>query len=146
MRGDTNPIVRLVSSPPFIRLCRIAIGLVMIAAALGKIGDPAAFATQIHRYRLIPVGTENLLAIVLPWVELIAGLALVLGVRARSAAWLSSAMMVVFTLAVGLAVARGLDIECGCFGTADATRVGGLKLAENLLLTGTAIIASLRLR
>lgn len=146
MNGDTNPIVRLASSPPFIRLCRIAIGLVMIAAALGKIGDPGAFATQVHHFRLIPVGAENLLAIVLPWVELIAGLALVLGVRARSAAWLSAAMMVVFTLAVSLALARGLDIECGCFGTADASRVGGLKLAENLLLTGAAIIASLRLR
>jgi uncharacterized membrane protein YphA (DoxX/SURF4 family) len=79
-------------------------------------------------------------------VELIAGLTLVLGVHARSGAWLSSAMMVVFTLAVGAAVARGLDIECGCFGTADATHVGGMKLAENLLFTGAALVASLRLR
>lgn len=137
---------RLLTSPIFVRLCRIAIGLVMIAAALGKIGDPGAFSAQIHNFRLIPVAAENLLAVLLPWVELIAGLALVLGVRARSAAWLSAAMMVVFTFAVSLALARGLDIECGCFGTADATRVGGMKLAENILLTGAAIVASLRLR
>ena len=141
-----NPIARFLSSPWVIRLCRIAIGLVMIAAALGKIGDPAAFATQVHHYRLIPVGAENLLAILLPWVELLAGLALVLGVRARSGAWLSAAMMAVFTLAVSAAVARGLDIECGCFGTADASRVGGMKLLENLLLTGAAFVASLRAR
>jgi len=141
-----NPIARFLTSPWVIRLCRIAIGLVMIAAALGKIGDPAAFATQIHHYRLIPVGVENLLAILLPWVELLAGLALVLGVRARSGAWLSAAMMAVFTLAVSAAVARGLDIECGCFGTADASRVGGMKLLENLLLTGAAFVASLRAR
>ena len=139
-------VARVISHPVLIRVCRIGIGLVMLAAALGKIGDPAAFATQIHHFRLIPIGAENLLAIVLPWVELIAGLTLVLGVHARSGAWLSSAMMVVFTLAVGAAVARGLDIECGCFGTADATHVGGMKLAENLLFTGAALVASLRLR
>ena len=54
--------------------------------------------------------------------------------------------MTVFTVAVSLAVARKLDIECGCFGTADASRVGGLKLLENVLLTGAALVASLRLR
>ena len=141
-----GPIARLLSSPLLIRVCRIAVGLVMLAAALGKIGDPAAFSTQIHHYRLIPAGAENMLAILLPWVELLAGLALVLGVRARSGAWLTAAMMTVFTLAVGVAVARGLDIECGCFGTADASHVGGMKLVENLLFTGAALVASLRLR
>jgi len=51
-----------------------------------------------------------------------------------------------FIVAIVMVIVRGMTVECGCFGTADATRVGGLKLAENLLLTGTAIIASLRLR
>jgi uncharacterized membrane protein YphA (DoxX/SURF4 family) len=139
-------VARAISSPLLVRVCRIGIGLVMLAAALGKIGDPAAFSTQIHHYRLVPVGAENLLAILLPWVELLAGLSLVLGAHARSGAWLSAAMMAVFTLAVSTAVARGLDIECGCFGTADASHVGGMKLAENLLLTGAALVASLRLR
>jgi len=139
-------VARVISSPMLVRVCRIGIGLVMLAAALGKIGDPGAFSTQIHHYRLVPVGAENLLAVLLPWVELLAGLSLVLGPHARSGAWLSAAMMAVFTLAVGTAVARGLDIECGCFGTADASHVGGMKLAENLLLTGAALVASLRLR
>jgi len=139
-------VARVISSPMLVRVCRIGIGLVMLAAALGKIGDPAAFSTQIHHYRLVPVGAENLLAVLLPWVELLAGLALVLGPHARSGAWLSAAMLAVFTLTVGTAVARGLDIECGCFGTADASHVGGMKLAENLLLTGAALVASLRLR
>ena len=141
-----NPVARMLTAPLTIRLCRVVVGLVMLAAALGKIADPGSFASQIHHFRLLPEGGENLLAILLPWVELVAGLALVLGVRARSAAWLSTGMMVVFTLAVGLAVARGLDIECGCFGTSDATKVGGTKLVENLLITGAAIVASLRLR
>jgi uncharacterized membrane protein YphA (DoxX/SURF4 family) len=141
-----GPIARLLSSPILIRVCRIAVGLVMLAAALGKIGDPGAFSSQIHHFHLTPIGAENLIAAVLPWIELVAGLALVLGPYARSAAWLSAALMIVFTVAVGSAVARKLDIECGCFGTADATHVGGVKLAENLLITGAALVASLRLR
>jgi uncharacterized membrane protein YphA (DoxX/SURF4 family) len=129
-----------------VAVCRILIGLVMLAAALGKIGDPGAFASQIHHYRLIPVAGENLLAITLPWIELVAGLALVLGVRARSGAWLATAMMVVFTAAVGTAIARHLDIQCGCFGTADATRVGARKLLENVGFLALSIVASLRPR
>ena len=141
-----SAIARVLGSPLLIRLCRIGVGLVMIAAALGKIGDPGAFASQIHHFRMIPVAGENLLAITLPWVELLVGLAMVLGPRARSGAWLSLAMMVVFTVAVGQAMARGLDIECGCFGTADAQHVGTVKLLENLGLTAAAWIAALRSR
>jgi uncharacterized membrane protein YphA (DoxX/SURF4 family) len=142
----SNPLARFLTSSILIRFCRVAIGLVFIAAALAKIGDAGSFAAQIHNYRLLPVAAENLVAILLPWVELIAGLALVLGVQARSGAVLTAAMMVVFTAAVGQAVARNLDIECGCFGTADAGKVGAMKMLENLVFTGTAIIASLRLR
>jgi putative oxidoreductase len=138
--------LELLRSPLAIRLCRIVVGLVMLAAALGKIGDPTAFASQIHHFRLMPIAGENLLAITLPWIELLVGLALVLGVRARSGAWLALAMMVVFTAAVGQAMARGLDIECGCFGTADAQHVGTVKLLENLAITAASVIASLRAR
>jgi uncharacterized membrane protein YphA (DoxX/SURF4 family) len=129
----------------FIRVCRIALGLVLLAAALAKIGQPAAFATQIHHYHAIPVAPEHLLAVILPWVELLAGLALVTGMRARAGAWLGLAMMVVFTLAVAQAMARGLNFECGCFGTGDATRVGLKKLLENLALTVVALLGARRL-
>jgi len=141
-----SPAARFLTSPALVGSCRFAVGLVLLAAALAKISDPAAFATQIHHFRLIPVAAENSLAIGLPWIELITGLALVLGVRARSGAWLAAAMMIVFTLAVGSAIARNLDIQCGCFGTADATHVGTRKLLENLAIAGAALIASLRAR
>jgi putative oxidoreductase len=136
----------LLTSRWLVGLCRIAIGVVFVAAALSKIGDPAAFATQIHNFRLAPTALENLVAALLPWVELLAGLALVLHVRARAGAWLALAMMAVFTVAVAIAMARHLDFQCGCFGTMDATRVGAKKLLENLVLTGTALVASLRSR
>ena len=141
-----NAGLRLLSSAPLVGLCRLVTGLVLLVAALSKIGEPSVFARQIAHYDVIPIGLENVIAITLPWIELVTGLALVLGVRARSGAWLATGLMVAFTLAVAQAVARRLDIECGCFGTTDATRVGTSKLLENLALTIASLIASLRAR
>jgi uncharacterized membrane protein YphA (DoxX/SURF4 family) len=126
-----------------LRVARVAIGLVFVAAALGKIGDVGAFAGQIVNYRLAPLGIVNLAAVTLPWIELLAGLALVLGVRARSGAVIVLVLMVLFTVAVGSAWARGLDFECGCFGKASAATIGARKFAENVGLTVLAAVASL---
>ncbi len=140
-----NARARLVSSSTFIRVCRIALGLVLLAAALAKVGNPAAFATQIHHFHAFPAALEPLLAVTLPWIELLAGLALITGLRARAGAWLGLAMMVVFTLAVVLAMSRGLNFECGCFGNADATRIGIKKLIENVALTAVALVGARRI-
>ena len=126
-----------------VRLCQLAIGVLLLASSLAKLGDLPAFATQIGHYHLVPLAAVNLMAMTLPWIELVAGLALVVGVRPRSAAWIALAMMLVFTVAIGTAMARGLDFECGCVGTADATRVGAVKLLENLLFTALAAVGSL---
>jgi len=139
-------LMRVLRHPGVVLVAQLGIAVVFLAAALGKIGDPGTFAKQIHYFRLLPVGLENLMAITLPWVELMAALALLLRYRPRAGAVICAALMGVFLFAVGAAVGRGLDIECGCFGTADATHVGGMKLAENLLFTGAALVASLRLR
>jgi uncharacterized membrane protein YphA (DoxX/SURF4 family) len=129
-----------------LRLTRVALGAVLLAAALAKIGDLPGMALQVHNYRLAPIWSENLVAIVLPWIELCTGLALVVGVRARAAAVLGLALMVLFTIAVGSAWARGLDFECGCFGKAGASHIGARKFAENLGLIVLALAASLRRR
>lgn len=121
---------------------RIAIGLIFLAAALGKIVDLPAFALQIHNYRIAPVWSENLIAMVLPWVEMLAGLALVLGIRPRAGAVVATTLLLVFTAAVALAWARGLDFECGCFGKASAGRIGLRKLVENLGMLALAAVAA----
>jgi len=129
-----------------IRVCQVLIGLLFTAAALAKMGDLRSFAMEVHNFRMMPVAVEHLVAMTLPWIELVAGLALILGLRARSGAMLATALMTVFTLAVLIAMARGLDIECGCFGTADATRVGVVKFLENAGMLALAAIGSLRAR
>lgn len=132
--------------PRLVRVARWVIGLVMVWAGLAKIGNPAAFASQVHNFSMVPVAVENLIAICLPWIELVAGLAMIFGIRARAGAVVSTALLGVFTLAVAIALALGLDIECGCFGNADASRVGWVKIGQNLAMLAGAAIASLRVR
>jgi putative oxidoreductase len=127
-----------------VRLCQLAIGLVFLLAALTKIGDAADFARQIHHYRLVPFGLENLLAITLPWIELLVALVILLGINPRVGSVASAGLMALFVVAVGIAIARGLDIECGCFGTADASHVGLTKLLENTGLLALALVGSRR--
>ena len=134
------------SRPATVRTCQILIGLLFAVAALAKLGDLHAFAQQVHNFRLVPGVLENFVAMTLPWVELVAALALLSGFRARSAGVVVALLMTVFSLGVLLAMVRGLDIECGCFGTGDATRVGVAKVLQNAALLGLALVASVRPR
>jgi uncharacterized membrane protein YphA (DoxX/SURF4 family) len=137
-----SAIARFLGHRRTVLLCQVAVGLVFLAAALAKIGDAASFARQVHHFRVVPFGLENLVGITLPWIELLAALAILLRLAPRSGSVVAAGLMVLFTAVVGAAVARGLDIECGCFGTADAARVGAAKLVENLGLLALAVIAS----
>ena len=137
-------LLGLLRRPITIRLCQIAIGLIFIVAGLAKIGDAAAFAKQVHNFRIAPVVLENLVAATLPWVELVAGVSLVIGLRARAGAVITTSLMAVFTLAVIAAVAKGLDIDCGCFGTSDGQAVGLTKIAQNFGMLAISVVATLR--
>ena len=135
-----------VTSRPVVGTARVVLGLLFAWAALAKIGDGRAFAEQVHNFRLLPVALENLAAMTLPWIELVAAMALVLGVRARAGAVIATAMLTVFTAAVLSALYRGLDIGCGCFGTSDLTRVGWAKVGQNLAMLALGALGSLRAR
>ena len=127
-------------------LCQTVLGLILLLAALTKIGEAGVFARQIHYYRLVPFGLENLVAITLPWIELAMALAILLRLDPRAGAVTGAWLMGLFVLIVGIAVARGLDIECGCFGTTNASHVGLAKLLENTCLLAVAVVACLRPR
>ena len=126
-----------------VRGSQIVIGLIFAWAALAKLGDLEAFATAVHNFRIVPVATENLLAVTLPWIELVAAVALILNVQARCAAVLLASLLVLFTLGIALAMMRGLSFECGCFGKDDSTSVGVVKLLQN---TGMLIVAAISVR
>lgn len=138
-----NALVAKLAHPVPVRLAQLVVGLVFVAAALAKIGDAAYVAQQVHNYRLAPLWAENLVATVMPWVELVAGVALVVGPRRRAGGVIVLAFMLLFTFAVGAAWARGLDFHCGCFGKAGAGMIGAQKFFENVGLTLLAAIAIL---
>jgi len=104
-----------ISHPLLVSLLRVALGAVFIVASLDKIQDPEAFATSIANYRLLPYKLINGIAIVLPWLELVTGTLLVLGVWIRASTMIVWGLLLAFSVAISQALARGLDINCGCF-------------------------------
>lgn len=99
---------------------QIALGIIFVVAAWPKIVDPPSFAHMIYNYRILPAGLINISALVMPWVELVIGLCLILGVWVRPARWIVAAMLVVFMIAISINLARGNAIDCGCFDTSAA--------------------------
>ena len=94
---------------------RVLLGAVFIYASLLKIADPVAFAGSVAAYKILPYFASYLTAAVLPFVELSCGLLLVCGYRVKGGALIIAIMNVVFMIALGAAIVRGLDIDCGCF-------------------------------
>lgn len=94
---------------------RVILGGVFIYAAVPKIADPVAFAGSVANYQLLPYFWNYVAAAVLPFLELICGILLVTGYRVRTGAFLIALLNLAFIAALASAIARGLDIDCGCF-------------------------------
>ena len=94
---------------------QIALGLIFVVAAWPKIIDPPSFAHMIYNYRILPGSLINISSLVMPWVELLAGLALILGIWTRPARWIVGLLLAVFMIAIAFNLARGNAIDCGCF-------------------------------
>ena len=113
---------------------RIIVGLVFIVTGTSKIVDPTLFAREISNYDMMFPPFINLIAIVLPWVELVVGILFICGIRIKANTILLAAMLLVFNIAVATAWARGLDINCGCYSNIAEQTVGIQKLAENFAM------------
>ncbi len=100
---------------PVVLIARLILGGVFIYASLDKIAHPAEFAKAIGNYHVVPFGLENLMALALPWLELIAGICLIAGIMVDGATIMVILMNIVFIFAISQALARGISIECGCF-------------------------------
>ncbi len=125
---------KLLSNKYLLILFRIIVGFVFIYAGILKISDPAGFSDAINNYDLLPLSFVNFFAITLPWIEVVAGLFLLFGISVKENSFIISVMLVVFIFAIVISLGRGLNIECGCFGTSSGSKVGIIKLLENSLL------------
>ncbi|MEW6238131.1 MAG: MauE/DoxX family redox-associated membrane protein [Candidatus Omnitrophota bacterium] len=123
------------TNPYFCLALRLFLGGVLIYAGAAKLFDMPGMARAIANYRLLPDSLVNIVAMILPPVELLAGIGLILGLCFDGALAITTLLLLVFLAAIESAILRGLDIQCGCFGTSDAELVGtGVLLRDAMLL------------
>jgi uncharacterized membrane protein YphA (DoxX/SURF4 family) len=130
---------------------RVVLGAFFVYASLDKIWSPPAFAKIVYQWQVVGPVPSNLVAVTLPWVELLAGLLLVAGVWRRESALVIALLLLVFIVAAGSVMVRGLDVEnCGCVSLTKVepasswppawTRgVGWFLVGRNLALLGVAL-------
>lgn len=109
---------------------QFVLAAVFFVAAISKIADPPGFAHQLHNYRLLPDSALNAFALVMPWLELLTGLALFVGLWRRTAAAIIAVLLLVFMGALGINLARRHPIDCSCFSTASTQRSDEERLTE----------------
>lgn len=120
-------------------VCAIGVAAYFVYAAYGKIKDPRQFAVDIGNFRMVPLAFQNLMALLMPWWEVGAAVALVIPRTRRAGTILVSALLLVFIVAVAYAAFyKGLDINCGCTGK-NSSRVGWLTILRNLGLLAGAL-------
>lgn len=101
--------------PGTLAFCKIFIGFLFILSSVTKIPETAKFADSIANYQLLPKAMLMPMAIIVPWIQMIAGIMIILDIYPRSSAFILSGLLVVYIIAIAQAWARGIDIECGCF-------------------------------
>jgi len=110
----------------------LSVGAVFGYAGYIKIGDTEHFLSSLLTYELFPHGVASLLAIYLPWLEVLIGACLITGIMRKGGELLAWLMLAAFLLSIGQAWARGLSIDCGCFG---GTNISS-EASDYLLLIG----------
>jgi uncharacterized membrane protein YphA (DoxX/SURF4 family) len=110
------------AEPWILRVLAVIFGGVFIYAGVVKASDPGLFLIDIRSYDMQIMHDPHAawLAISLPWLEIFAGFAVVIGVFRSSGLFILNALLIVFFVAIGWAWYRGIDIKCGCFGSSDA--------------------------
>jgi len=97
-------------------LSRLILAGIFIYAGVTKGNNPVEFAGQVANYQLLPYAWNYLVAATLPYLELLCGTLLLLNKRVRPALLVLFALNLIFMLALGSLIVRGIDIDCGCFG------------------------------
>ena len=107
-------------------LFRLILGGVLLVAGALKVTDPYSSATSVRAYQILPIDLANFLGFLLPFAEVAIGIFLIVGIWVRLGAIAGGALMVMFIIAIGQAWARGISLDCGCFGK------GGLLETDEL--------------
>jgi uncharacterized membrane protein YphA (DoxX/SURF4 family) len=125
---------KFVNLQPWLGLAaRLILGGVLFAAGYLKIGTPDKSQMAVRAYEMLPISVANMLGLILPFVEIVIGALLILGSLTRFMAALGGFTMFIFIIAISQAWARGLNIDCGCFGGGGAVAPGETKYLQEIL-------------
>ena len=109
---------------------QLALGIFFVVASLPKLGDPPSFAHMVYNYRIVPGALINLMALTMPWVELLCGVALILGIWKDAARTLIALLLLVFIVAISINLVRNNAIDCGCFDVTAAGKTHEERIAD----------------
>lgn len=115
-----------------IAILRIYLALIFILSGLEKINDLNGFAQSIENYKILPMALINITAITIPWIEVITGALLLLGINIKENSLIILFLLLIFTTALIIALAKGLNINCGCQGAAYMQKINVTKIFENI--------------
>jgi uncharacterized membrane protein YphA (DoxX/SURF4 family) len=127
-RARLAPLWAFLRGPYPTLVSRLVVGGVFLLTGILKALDVAGFARSIRAYQMVPDGLVPVMANGLPWVEIIVGAYVLAGLYRRWSALAAGALLLIFMIAMGQALARGLTLQCGCFGTA----LSGAALREDV--------------
>ena len=122
-----------ITQPWLTLLARLILGGVLIAAGALKVGNLQKSAMAVRAYEMLPVWMANLFGYALPWIEIGIGLLLVLGALVKINGLLGALIMLAFIIAIAQAWARGLSIDCGCFGDGGAVDPEDTKYLSTII-------------
>ena len=114
-------------------LSRLVLGGILVVAGALKIPHPDKSAMSVRAYELLPIPVANIFGYSLPWIEVGVGLLLMAGIAVRINALIGTVLMVMFIIAISQAWARGLTIDCGCFGSGGQVAKEDTRYLEEIL-------------
>jgi uncharacterized membrane protein YphA (DoxX/SURF4 family) len=132
-------VIALLTHPTLALAARVVLGCIFIVASLDKIINPELFAHAVYNYQVLPEAAVNVVALWIPWLELVGGVFLLLGFWIRGSVLLLTGLLLVFLGALGFNLARGLDVACGCFSTTSKDPVTALTLLRDSLFLVVAL-------
>jgi len=120
---------------------RLGLGLMFLCSSLPKLQQPYDFLSSVYGYELVGPKLGLAVAVVLPWLEFLLGMCLIARIFLDGALLLTGLLAVVFTFVQAYAIARGLDVTCGCFASWSGEPVGSASLTRAILVLFAATVA-----
>ncbi len=138
-----TPLLDALDQPHAQLLLRLVLGGLLLLAGVTKLTDRAGFRQAVGEYEVLPGGLVRPFAVLLPWLETGLGVLLLLGLGTTIAASLATPLFLSFALAIGVNLLRGRDLDCHCFGSIHAERIGWPALLRSTVLVLAALAVAL---